>query len=73
MSSTKLKPEINLKGRKDGVLLQKIADSSGKHFGTVSRWFYNNSPNLTRIEILEIIAAHFSLEMENILDVQNLN
>lgn len=68
MSSTTLKPEINIKCRKDGVLLQKLAEASKRHFGTVAKWFYNNSPNLNRIELLDIIANHYGLTVSEIIE-----
>lgn len=72
MSSTTLKSEINEKCRKDGVLLQKIAETSKRHFGTVQKWFYNNHPNLNRIEHLEIIANHFGLSVSEIIETAEL-
>lgn len=67
MGNTIIKSDVSVRCRKDGALLQKIADVTGKHFATVARWFYTNSPALIRIDILDVIKEHTGLTEDEIL------
>lgn len=73
MENTTIKKEVNENCRKDGALLQKIASKTGKHFGTVQRWFYTDSPMLLNIDVLAIIQAHTGLTEVEIIESTPVN
>lgn len=53
---------------KDGRLLQEIAEKTGRHYGTVARWFYTNHDYLTRIDVLTVIAKHYGKKIKDITE-----
>ncbi len=71
MENTRIKDEIMQMARKDGQLLVAICDNQKRHFGTIQRWFYQGSPMLLNVDVLNIIANHYGKDVNEITEKSN--
>lgn len=55
--------------RNDADLIKALSEYTGKHPGTITRWFYTDDVNLIRIDILARIAAHYGQEWQEIVTI----
>lgn len=68
MENTRIKDEIMKQARKDGQLIVTIAGNQKRHYGTIQRWFYDNSPMLLNVDVLSTIANHYGKTVSEITE-----
>lgn len=66
--SNRIKPEVQQRIKDDDHLILLIAQAMGKRWRTVYQWVMDNSDQLLIPAVLQVIAEHYQLSTEEIVE-----